>query len=279
MCISLTGFADAPFVVEDIRVEGLQRIDVGTVYNDLPIGVGDVFYPSESAEIIRELYATGYYSNIVLSHQGNTLIVSVEERPTIGVIEITGNEDIETEALEEGLHFAGITEGNPYDPSVLEKVAKELEYQYFSHGKYSVTITTTVIELPRNRVGIEIDISEGEVTKIRQINFVGNNVFTDDELLETFQSTTTNWLSWISKTDQYSRERLMGDLENLRFHYMNHGYINMQIESTQVAIIPSREDIYVTVNIVEGEQYTVSEVKLGGDLVVPEEELEEYLVF
>ncbi len=279
MLVSAAGFADDSFIIEDIQVEGLQRIDVGTVYNDLPVSIGDRLYYDETPEIIRELYATGYYSNIELYSENNILIVSVEERPTIGRIDITGNEDIETEALEEGLRFAGITEGNPYDPSVLEKMTKELEYQYFSHGKYSVEITSTVEELPRNRVGIEIDISEGEVTKIRQINFVGNKVFSDDELLETFQSTTTNWLSWISKTDQYSRERLMGDLENLRFHYMNHGYLNMKIESSQVAIIPSREDIYVTVSIIEGEQYTISEVKLGGDLVVPEEDLEPYLVF
>lgn len=270
-------FADESFVIENIKVEGIQRIDVGTVYNDLPVSEGDVLYMSETPEIIRELYATGNYSYIELLREGNDLIVIVEERPTIGRIDIVGNEDIETEALEEGLRYAGITEGHPYDPSVLEQVTKELEYQYFSHGKYNVAITTEVEDLPRNRVGIEIDIDEGEVTKIRQINFVGNKVFDDDELLDTFQSTTSNWLSFISNTDQYSRERLMGDLENLRFHYMNNGYLNMQIQSTQVAIIPSREDIYITVNIVEGEQYTISEVSLSGDLVVPEEDLQPYL--
>ncbi|MFA6038017.1 MAG: outer membrane protein assembly factor BamA [Legionellales bacterium] len=276
MLVSSIGFADDYFVIKDIKVEGLQRIDVGTVYNDLPVSVGDTLYMSETPEIIRELYATGNYSNISLAREGNTLVVTVEERPTIGRIEISGNEDIETEALEEGLEYAGITEGNPYDPSVLEKVTKELEYQYFSHGKYNVDITSTVVKLPRNRVGIEIDISEGEVTKIREINFVGNEVFDDAELLDTFQSTTTNWLSWISSSDQYSRERLMGDLENLQFHYMNNGYLNMKVESTQVSIVPSRKDIYVTVNIVEGEQYTISEVSVGGDLVVPREELEKY---
>jgi outer membrane protein insertion porin family len=270
-------FAEDSFIINNIEVEGIQRIDVGTVYNDLPVSVGDRLYMSETPEIIRELYATGNYSNIVLAREGNTLIVTVEERPTIGRIDIVGNEDIETEALEEGLRFAGITEGNPYDPSVLEQMTKELEYQYFSHGKYNVDITTSVEKLPRNRVGIEIDISEGEVTKIREINFVGNTVFDDDELLATFQSSTTNWLSWIDGSDKYSRERLMGDLENLRFHYMNHGYLNMQIDSTQVAIIPSREDIYVTVNINEGSQYTINEVSLAGELVVPEEELAVYL--
>lgn len=269
LAFSTISFAQDSFVVQNIRVEGLQRIDVGTVYNDLPISIGDTLYVDETPEIIRELYETGNFSNVVLSREGNTLIVTVQERPTIGSIEISGNEDIETEALEEGLHFAGITEGNPYDPSILEKVTKELEYQYFSHGKYSVNIETEVVELPRNRVGIEIEISEGDVTKIRQINFVGNEVFSDDELLGTFQSTTTNWLSFISNTDEYSRERLMGDLENLRFHYMNNGYLNMQIESTQVAIIPSLKDIYITVNIVEGSQYTISDVKLAGDLILP----------
>jgi outer membrane protein insertion porin family len=278
LAVSAASYAD-PFVIEDIRVEGLQRIDVGTVYNDLPISVGDTLYPADTVDIIRTLYATGYYTNINLEREGNTLVVSLEERPTIGSIEITGNEEIETEDLTEGLRFAGITEGDPYDPSVLERVAQELEYQYFSNGKYSVNIETEVTKLPRNRVGIEIEISEGGATKIRQINFVGNEVFDDDELLETFQSTPPGWFTWISKTDQYSRERLMGDLENLRFHYMNNGYLNMRIESTQVAIIPSREDIYVTVSIHEGEQYTVSEVSLGGDLVVDQEELSEYLVF
>ena len=289
LCVSIPSFADEStaiqnysndrFVVEDIRVEGLQRIDVGTVYNDLPINIGDTFEPSESISVIRTLYATGNYSNIDLSREGNTLIVTVEERPTIGSINISGNEDIEAEDLEEGLNFAGISEGNPYDPSILERVTQELEYQYFSNGKYSVNITTTVTELPRNRVGIDIHINEGGATKIRQINFVGNEIYSDSELLDTFQSTTPGLLTWISKTDQYSRERLMGDLENLRFHYMNNGYLNMEIESTQVAIVPSREDIYITVNIEEGEQYTVSDVSLGGDIVVPEEELEEFIVY
>lgn len=278
MLFSTTVLANS-FVIEDIEVEGLQRIDVGTVYNDLPIGVGDRLYYDETGEIIRELYETGYYSNIVLSQEDNTLVVSLQERPTIGSIDITGNEGIETEALEEGLRFAGITEGYPYDPSVLENVTKELEYQYFSHGKYSVDVDTTVVELPRNRVGIDIDISEGDVTKIKEINFIGNKVFTDKELLDTFQSTTTNLFSFISKSDQYSRERLMADLDNMRFHYMNHGYLNMKIESTQVAIVPSRKDIYVTVSINEGEQYTVSDVDITGDMVVPRAELEEFLVF
>jgi outer membrane protein insertion porin family len=269
--------ADA-FRVENIRVEGLQRVSEGTVYNYLPVNIGDRLTPQRTREAIRALYDTGFFRDVELRRDGGTLVVAVLERPTIDSFEIKGNKDIKTEDLSKSLRNVGLANGKNFDRSVLDEVKQYLTDQYFSRGKYAVRVDTRVDELPDNRVRVNIDIKEGKRAKIRQINVVGNETFTQDEILEDFELKTPNWLSWYRQDDRYSRESLQGDLEKLRSYYMDRGYANFDIDSTQVAIAPEKDDIFVTVNITEGEVFKISEVKLAGTFVVPETELRNYLL-
>ncbi len=261
------------FEVSDIRVEGLQRISPGTVFNFLPVQVGDRFAEYESEQTIRALFKSGYFKNVSLEREGTVLVVLVTERPAIADIKIQGNEDLETEPLLDSLKDIGFAKGRVFDRSLLEKVELELERQYYSRGKYGVKIDTTVTPLERNRVDILIDVSEGAIAKIRQINIVGNEVFDDETLLDTFNQSTPNWLSFYTKDDQYSKQELAADLETLRSYYQDRGYINFNVDSTQVSITPDKKDIYITININEGHQYKVREVRLSGEMVVPPEQL------
>jgi len=277
-CLTLITFS-APawsfeaFEVSDIRVEGLQRISPGTVFNFLPVQVGDRFAEYESEQTIRALFKSGYFKNVSLEREGTVLVVLVTERPAIADIKIQGNEDLETEPLLDSLKDIGFAKGRVFDRSLLEKVELELERQYYSRGKYGVKIETTVTPLERNRVDILIDVSEGAIAKIRQINIVGNEVFDDEKLLGTFNQSTPNWLSFYTKDDQYSKQELAADLETLRSYYQDRGYINFNVDSTQVSITPDKKDIYITININEGHQYKVREVRLSGEMVVPPEQL------
>jgi outer membrane protein insertion porin family len=264
--------ASSDFVIQDIRVEGLQRVDPGTVYNDLPVKIGDTFYSDESPAIIRQLFKSGSFSNITLARDGNTLVVIVHERPTIGQLEIVGNEAIKTEDMMEGLRAVGVGEGLTYVPSVLEQVKQELLQQYYAYGQYGVDIELEVEDLPRNRVGITINIEEGAPAKIRNINIVGNQAFTTRQLLKQFTLTTPGLMTWFNKNDQYSKVKLTGDLEKLRSFYQDRGYLKFEITSTQVSIVPNKEDIYLTINIHEGDQYTVSAIEFGGELIGSEED-------
>lgn len=273
MMLASSAHAFEPFNVEDIRVEGLQRIAPGTVFNYLPVKVGDRFNTFESERAIRALFKSGYFRDIRLERDGNILVVEVEERPAVASIKIQGNDDIETEPLLDSLEDIGLAEGQVFNRSLLEQVEQELERQYFSRGKYGVKIKTTVTPLERNRVGILIDVSEGVVARIKQINIVGNSVFDDETLLDQFEQQTPGWLSFYTKSDQYSRQKLAADLETLRSFYQDRGYIKFNVDSTQVSITPDKKDIYITINITEGEQYHVSDIKLSGNLVVPAEEL------
>jgi outer membrane protein insertion porin family len=266
------------FTVGDIRVEGLQRISEGTVYNYLPVNIGDRLNAQRVQESLRALYRTGFFRDVELRRDGNTLVVIVLERPSIESFEIKGNKDIKTEDLQKNLRNVGLAVGKTYDASVLEEVTQYLTDQYYSRGKYAVRVDANVEELPGNRVRIAIDIAEGKRAKIRQINIVGNTRFDDDELREDFELDTPNWLSWYRQDDRYARESLQGDLEKLRSYYMDRGYANFQIESAQVAIAPEKDDIFVTVNIDEGEVFKVSEVKLAGNMVVPEAVLKRLLL-
>ena len=261
------------FEVSDIRVEGLQRISPGTVFNFLPVQVGDRFAEYESEQTIRALFKSGYFKNVSLEREGTVLVVLVTERPAIADIKIQGNEDLETEPLLDSLKDIGFAKGRVFDRSLLEKVELELERQYYSRGKYGVKIDTTVTPLERNRVDILIDVSEGAIARIRQINIVGNEVFDDEKLLDTFNQSTPNWLSFYTKDDQYSKQELAADLETLRSYYQDRGYINFNVDSTQVSITPDKKDIYITININEGQQYKVREVRLSGEMVVPPEQL------
>jgi outer membrane protein insertion porin family len=261
------------FTVGDIRIEGLQRISEGTVYNYLPVNIGDRVDQRRIEESLRALYGTGFFRDVELRRDGGTLVVAVRERPSIESFTITGNKDIKTEDLEKSLRDVGLARGKTFNQSTLDEVERFLTDQYFSRGKYGVRVDTKVEELPDNRVKIAIDVAEGKRARIRQINVVGNEAFDDEELKEQFKLRTPNLLSWYRQDDRYSREELSGDIEKLRSYYMDRGYANFDVESTQVAIAPEKDDIYVTLNVQEGDVYRVSDVKIAGNLVVPESEL------
>ena len=262
--------ADASFTVRDMRVEGLQRISEGTVFNYLPINIGDSIDKIRVREAIRALYSQGLFDNIEIRRDGDTLIIAVRERPSIESFEIDGNKDIKTEDLTDSLRTVGLAKGRTFDRSVLEEVTMFLRDQYYSRGKYGVQIDATVIDRPNNTVQIKVDVKEGDRAKVRQVNIVGNREFSDREIREDFNLDTANWLSWIRQDDRYEKQGLEGDLETLRSFYMDRGYADFDIASTQVAISPDKKDIYVTITIREGERYTVSDVKLVGDMAVPE---------
>ena len=263
----------AEFTVGDIRIEGLQRISEGTVYNYLPVNIGDRLDQRRIDEALRALYGTGFFRDIEMRRDGGTLIIAVLERPSIESFTITGNKDIKSEDLEKSLRNVGLSRGKTFNQSTLDEVERFLTDQYFSRGKYAVQVDTKVEEVSGNRVKIAVDIVEGKRSKIRQINIVGNEAFSDEDLLEDFKLRTPNWLSWYRQDDRYSREELSGDIEKLRSYYLDRGYANMDVETTQVAITPEKDDIYITLNVKEGEVYRISGIKIAGNLVVPETDL------
>lgn len=266
-----------PFTVENIRVEGLQRITEGTVLNYLPVKDGDTLDTRSAQDAIRSLFDTGFFRDIAMSRDGNTLIIEVTERPAISDITIDGNKAIKTEDLRRGLEGIGLAEGEIFNQQKLEIIEQELTRQYYSRGKYSVEVSTDVTPLERNRVGVAINIKEGETAKIKHINVVGNEIFDDETLIDEFESNTTNWLSWYSKDDQYSREKLGGDLEALRSYYMDRGYLEYDMESAQVSITPDKRKISITANVREGDVFTVTGVDITGKTIVPEEELRQLI--
>jgi outer membrane protein insertion porin family len=272
-CMCTTARAFEPFTVKDIRVEGLQRISAGTVFNYLPVKVGQTLDTKGSVEAVNALFKTGFFDDISLERDGDVLVVDVRERAAISSIKLEGNQDLETKQLLDGLKEIGLAEGRVFDRSLLEKVEQELQRQYFSRGKYAVRIDTTVTPLERNRVGILIHISEGRVAHIRQISIIGNHNFPEKTLLKQFTQTTPTLFSAFTKKDQYSKQALSADLETLRTWYLDRGYLNFQIKSTQVSITPDKKDIYITININEGEQFRIKVVKLSGDLVVPAQKI------
>jgi len=263
-----------PFVVKDIRVEGLQRTEAGTVFSYLPVKVGERLTTEKAQEAVRALFATGFFRDVRLEVQGDVLIVYVEERPAIAQINFSGVKEFDEETLKRVLRDQGLAEGRIFDRALLETAEQELKRQYLAKGRYGAQVETTVTPLERNRVGINFAVTEGDVAKIRSINIVGANAFEEKTLLDLFVLRTPGWLTWYTKADQYSRQRLAGDLETLRSYYLDRGYLDFTIESTQVSITPDKRDIYITVNIREGEKYTVSEVALAGTFLVPKEELE-----
>lgn len=264
---------EGPFVVRDFRVEGAQRISEGTIYNYLPINIGDTITQQRVAESIRALYQTGFFQDIELRADGDTLVIAVLERPSIEEFTFSGNKDIPDDALRQSLSDVGLARGRTFDRSVLDEVQMYLTEEYYARGKYGARITPTVEDLPDNRVRVSLEIEEGERAKIRQINIVGNEAFDDDELLDEFELTTGNLLSFIRDDNRYSREALEGDLERLRSFYMDRGYADFHWEDVRVAISPDRRDMYVTVAVNEGEQYTFGQIDVAGKMVVPEGQL------
>src|ERR687891_1343619 len=267
----------APFVVKDIRVEGLQRTEPGTVFSYLPVKVGETMNAEKARAALRALYATGFFQDVRLEAENDVLVVFVRERPAIAQIDFSGMKEFEPDNVRKVLRELGMAEGRIFDRAVLDSAEQELKRQYLSRGLYAASVQTTVTPLERNRVGISIAVTEGDVAKIRGINIIGAEAFREKELKGLFVLRTPGWLTWYTKHDTYSREKLAADLETLRSFYLNRGYLDFSLESTQVSITPDRRDIYITVNVVEGEIYTVSDVTLAGQTLVPREELEKLI--
>ncbi len=262
------------FTVADIRVDGLQRISTGTVFTYLPIERGDRIDRIRAQQAIRALFRTGFFNDVALSRQGDILVVTVQERPAINSLTLVGNKDLKTEELTKGLAEIGLAEGETFDRLNLQRVTQELTRQYNNRGKYNVKITPQVTDLDRNRVDLTITIAEGKAAKIKHINIVGNERFEDEDILDGWESSESNWLSWYRRDDQYSREKLSGDLEKLAAYYLDRGYVDFNIESTQVSITPDRRDMFLTASVSEGEVYSIADVKVTGDTIIPVEQIE-----
>jgi outer membrane protein insertion porin family len=260
--------AITPFVVRDIRVEGVQRTEAGTVFSYLPIKVGDRVDDEKAAQAVKALFATGFFRDVRLEEENGVLLVVVQERPTISKVDIAGNKEFDTDTLKKALKEIGLVEARIFDRSALERAEQEIKRQYISRGRYAAKVTVTVTPQERNRVAVNITVEEGEPSKIARINIVGASAFSEGELLGLMQLTTPGWTTWYTKNDQYSKQKLSADLEVLRSFYQNRGYLEFNVDSTQVSITPDKEDIYITVNVTEGPRFTVSDVRLAGDLPV-----------
>ncbi len=267
-----------PFTISDIRVDGLQRISAGTVFTYMPLERGDRVDRATAARAIRALFRTGFFNDVRLDRQDNILVVTVQERPAINKITLIGNKDLKTEELNKNLKEIGLAEGETFDRLQLERVVQELTRAYNNRGKYNVSVQPSVTPLDRNRVDVQIDIKEGKAAKIRHINIVGNETFPQKELRKGWESNVTNWKSWYKRDDQYSREKLSGDLEKLNSYYLDRGYVDFDIESSQVSISPDRRDMYLTSNVREGEIYTISEVMVTGETIIPHEDMEKLVL-
>lgn len=272
------GQAAAPsigtFTVSDIRIDGLQRISAGTVFTYLPVERGDTIDSSRAGDAIRALYKTGFFEDVNVGRQGTILVVTVTERPAINKLTLSGNKDIKSEDLLKGLKEAGLSEGDTFDRLALDRVTQELTRQYNNRGKYNVEINPSVSRLDRNRVDVTINVKEGKAAKIRHVNLIGNEKFEDKPILEQWESREHNWLSWYKRDDQYSREKLSGDLEKLNAWYLDRGYVDFAVDSTQVSISPDRQDMFLTAGVTEGEQYKVASVQVTGDTILPKEQIE-----
>ncbi len=265
------------FIVEEIKVDGLQRMELGTFFNMLPLQVGEKLEPSRVPTIIRTLFSAENFDDIRVFRDGNILLIDVIERPTISDITIDGNSDIKTEQILEVMKHSGFAKGEVYNPSAIKNIVDGMQEQYFSHGKYSVKITNKVIRRSRNRVLIQFDVNEGEPARIQSINLVGNRLFDDDVLLDQFELSTGGWLSVFTSDDQYAREKLSGDLETLRSYYLDRGYLKFNVVSTQVAISPDRKGMFITINVTEGEKFEVAKIAFSGDLILTEERLKQLM--
>lgn len=273
--LMMWGVAEArdPVTVRDIRIEGIQRIEAGTVFSYLPIRAGDVLDDDRSDQALKALFDTGFFKDVRLELEGDVLVVIVEERPSIASIEVEGSKEFPADALKSSLQELGLGIARTFDRALLDKAEQELKRQYNARGKYAATVTTTVTPLERNRVGIRFAVVEGEAAKIRQIRILGTKVFKEAELVDQLTLRTPDWLSWYTRNDQYSKQKLQADLETLRSFYLNRGYLEFNVEGTQVSLTPDRKSIYITISVTEGEPYKVTDVKLAGEFLVPEEEL------
>ena len=265
--------AAQPFVVQDIRIEGLKRIEPSTLFAYLPIKQGGTFNDDKASEAIRALYATGFFTDVKISTEGNVVIVQVQERPAVGTIDFAGIHEFDKDNLTKALNSVGLSQGRYYDKALVDKAEQELKRQYLTRGYYAAEVTTTITPIDRNRVAVLFSVTEGPSAKIRQINFIGNRVFSTDTLRDEMEMSTPNWFSWYTKNDLYAKDKLTGDLEHIRSYYLNRGYLEFNIESTQVSLTPDKKEMYLTVTLHEGEPYTLSSIKLAGNLLDREAEL------
>ncbi len=273
LLLSTQLWAKTDFLISDIRIDGLQRITAGTVFNYLPLETGDRLTDAKTRSAIRELYKTGFFSDIQMAREGNILVIKVQERPAISKISLSGNKALKTEDLMLALAEIGLAEGDTFNQLSLDRVEQELVRQYYSQGKYAAKLSATTSQLERNRVRVSITIDEGDNARVRHLNVIGNTVFSEKELRENFETKPDGWFNFWTKDDQYSREKLSGDMEKLRSYYQDRGYVDFDIESTQVSISPNKQDIYITANIHEGEPYTVNEIRMAGEMVIQEQTL------
>lgn len=280
LAITATGIKPAladEFTVADIEVEGLQRVSAGSVFSAFPVNIGERMDETRLAEAIKDLFRTGLFTDIQASRDEGVLILSVRERPSISSIEIEGNKNIETEMLMDALAGAGLEEGQVFRRATLEKLELEILRSYIAQGRYNARVKATAEELPRNRVAIRLDINEGSVAAIQHINIVGNEDFSDEELIGLFELRTSSWWNSLTNKDKYARERLSGDLESLRSFYLDRGYLDFNVESSQVSISPDKQEVFIAIAVNEGPQYTISDIRLRGELIVGEEELRKFI--
>lgn len=270
--VTPSAWAFEPFTVQDIRIEGIQRTEPGTVFNYLPTRVGETFTNEKATEAVRKLFATGFFSDVKIEVQDQVVVVVLAERPAIADISFVGIKEFDADTLKKSLREVGLGEARIFDRALLERAEQELKRQYLSRGKYAAQITTTVTPLERNRVGINFTVNEGDIAKIRHIRIVGNHAFDSDDLLDLFQLSTSGWMTWYTKNDRYAKQKLAADLETLRSHYLDEGYLDFSIDSTQVSITPDKRDIYITISVTEGQKYTVSALRFAGKLLLPEAE-------
>jgi outer membrane protein insertion porin family len=266
-----------PFVIKDIRVEGIQRTEAGTVFSYLPVKVGDTLTQDAASQAVKALFATGFFKDVKLEVDGDVLVVLLEERPAVASIEFVGLKAVKKEDMLKALKDMGLSESRIFDRSLLEQAEQELKKMFLAQGYYAVQITTTITPLERNRIGINFGIDEGDIAKIKQINIIGAKAFSEKALLDEIKLSVSNWISWYTKIDQYSKQKLSGDLETLKSFYMDRGFLEFSIDSTQVSISPDKKDIFITIGITEGEIYKVSSIKLVGDIQMPEKELLEMI--
>jgi len=265
-------WAVEPFTVRDIRVEGLQRVEPGTIFASLPLRVGDTYSDERGSAAIRALFELGLFKDVRLDVSGNVLVVIVEERPTVADVDFVGTKEFDKAALQKALREVGLADGRPYDKALTDRAEQELKRQYVSRSLYNAEVVTTVTPIERNRVNLTFTVTEGESARIREVRVVGNKAFSESTLLDLFDQDSGGWMSWYTKSNQYSRAKLNADLETLRSYYLTRGYLEFRIDSTQVAISPDRTDLTVTVNVTEGEKFVVAGVKLEGNYLGRDEE-------
>jgi len=268
----LPAWAVEPFVLKDIRVEGLQRADAGTVFGSLPFRVGETYTDDKGAAALRSLFATGLFKDVRIQIDGNVVVVVVEERPVVSRVEFIGTKEFDKDVLVKALRDIGIGEGQPFDRALADRAEQELKRQYLSRSLYGAEVVTTITPVERNRVNVTFTVSEGEIAKIKSIRITGAKAFSESSLLSQMELTTGGWLTWYTKSDQYSRAKLNADLENIKAYYTNRGYLDFRIDSTQVSISPDKQDISIAINISEGVKYTVTGVRLEGEFLGKEEE-------